>query len=585
MAKLNLIETIQTKLSTLSKKDGQLIVVRDNASLYIDLDGSRIYISDWIDVSTDEERLAMISPLSNKYYYVIATNKIWRYISGSWVLISSININEHIEDTDIHVTTTDKTNWNVAYTHSQSEHAPSDAEKNQNAFSNVKVDSTTIAADTTTDTLTLVAGNNVTITPDATNDKITISAKDTTYSAFVKSGSGAKAGLVPTPSTTAGTTKYLREDGTWQIPAGTGVRNISTGATNGTINVNLNGMDFEVAVKGLGSAAYTNSGVYAAASHGTHVTYGTSAKALGTSSAGSATTVSRSDHVHALPALTSCTGTLTIAKGGTGATDAATALINLGAAASGHTHSVATTTENGLMTSTDKAKLDATNIGYGTCSTDATTAEKEITITSNDNWQLSVGSIIIVKFTNTNTATNPKLNVNGTGAKSVWLNTGVITTNSSQLTYAGTAKRPIKYVYDGTNWIFMGWSADTNTTYSTQALGNGYGKCTTAAATVAKVVSLSSYTLKTGGFVAVKFTYNVPASATMNINSKGAKNIFYRGSTIIDGVIKAGDIALFVYDGTQYDLLCIDRNISNTEITSSVEPDNQSIGEFWLSSY
>lgn len=35
---------------------------------------------------------------------------------------------------------------------------------------------------------------------------------------FVKSGTNAKAGLVPAPSTTAGTTKYLREDGTWQVP-------------------------------------------------------------------------------------------------------------------------------------------------------------------------------------------------------------------------------------------------------------------------------------------------------------------------------------------------------------------------------
>ena len=50
---------------------------------------------------------------------------------------------------------------------------------NQNAFSNVVVGSTTVAADSTTDTLTLVAGSNVTITPDATNDKITISATDT----------------------------------------------------------------------------------------------------------------------------------------------------------------------------------------------------------------------------------------------------------------------------------------------------------------------------------------------------------------------------------------------------------------------
>ena len=45
---------------------------------------------------------------------------------------------------------------------------------NQNAFSNVKVGSTTIAADTTTDTLELVAGTDITLTPDATNDKVTI---------------------------------------------------------------------------------------------------------------------------------------------------------------------------------------------------------------------------------------------------------------------------------------------------------------------------------------------------------------------------------------------------------------------------
>ena len=41
---------------------------------------------------------------------------------------------------------------------------------------------------------------------------------NTTYSNFVKSGPGAKSGLVPSPSTTAGTTKYLREDGTWSVP-------------------------------------------------------------------------------------------------------------------------------------------------------------------------------------------------------------------------------------------------------------------------------------------------------------------------------------------------------------------------------
>ena len=48
------------------------------------------------------------------------------------------------------------------------------AEVNQNAFSNVKVGDTTVAADSKTDTLELVASTGIVLTPDTTNDKITI---------------------------------------------------------------------------------------------------------------------------------------------------------------------------------------------------------------------------------------------------------------------------------------------------------------------------------------------------------------------------------------------------------------------------
>lgn len=61
------------------------------------------------------------------------------------------------------------------------------AEVNQNAFSNVTVESTTISADSKTDTLTLAAGNNITLTPDAANGKITISSS---YAAASESASG-----------------------------------------------------------------------------------------------------------------------------------------------------------------------------------------------------------------------------------------------------------------------------------------------------------------------------------------------------------------------------------------------------------
>ena len=88
---------------------------------------------------------------------------------------------------------------------------------------------------------------------------------NTTYSNFTGSGSSASSGLVPAPSTTAGSSKYLCEDGTWKTPSG--VQSITSGSSNGTISVD----GTNVSVYGLGSAAYTASTDYAAASHGNHV--------------------------------------------------------------------------------------------------------------------------------------------------------------------------------------------------------------------------------------------------------------------------------------------------------------------------
>ncbi len=90
---------------------------------------------------------------------------------------SKTEFDTHASDTTKHITSTERTNWGTAYTHSQAAHAPSNAEKNQNAFSNITVGSTTVSADTATDTVTFV-GSNVTITPDATNDKITFAVAD-----------------------------------------------------------------------------------------------------------------------------------------------------------------------------------------------------------------------------------------------------------------------------------------------------------------------------------------------------------------------------------------------------------------------
>ena len=222
------------------------------------------------------------------------------------------------------------------------------------------------------------------------------------------------------------------------------------------------------------------------------------------------------------------------------------------------TYDDATTSTHGLMSTSDKLKANYSNIAYGTCSTAADTAAKVITVSGNTSWALQPGAIIVVKFSATNTAQNPTFNVNNTGAKSVWYNTALITT--SNLGLAGTANRPMEFMYDGTQFVFIGWSVDNNTTYTNAALGQGYGTCSTGQATVAKVVTLASYVLTVNGIVSIKFTYGSCAGATLNINSKGAKAVLDNGVAATERSWNAGDTVTFIYNGTNYIIISIDND-------------------------
>ena len=109
---------------------------------------------------------------------------------------SKTEFDSHVADTTAHMTSTQKTQLSTAYNHSQAAHAPSNAQANQNAFSNIAVSGqTTVAADTTTDTVTF-AGSNVTITTDATNDKVTFT---------VANGSTSAKGVVQLTNSTSST--------------------------------------------------------------------------------------------------------------------------------------------------------------------------------------------------------------------------------------------------------------------------------------------------------------------------------------------------------------------------------------------
>ena len=94
---------------------------------------------------------------------------------------------------------------------------------------------------------------------------------------------------------------------------------------------------------------------------------------------------------------------------------------------------------------------------------------------------------------------------------------------------------------------------------TTARTGLYYGVSDTAAATVAKAVTIDGITeLTTGLMIAVKFTYeNSAASPTLNVNSLGAKNIKQYGTTNAAGTAsttgwQAGHVVILVYDGSYW---------------------------------
>ena len=91
-----------------------------------------------------------------------------------------------------------------------------------------------------------------------------------------------------------------------------------------------------------------------------------------------------------------------------------------------------------------------TSVLYGTCDTAAATAAKVVTCSDFDT--LMTGVTIRVKFANANTAASPTVNINSTGAKSVYRfgSTAPVDGNS------WNAGEVVELVYDGTSFFMTG---------------------------------------------------------------------------------------------------------------------------------
>lgn len=96
---------------------------------------------------------------------------------------------------------------------------------------------------------------------------------------------------------------------------------------------------------------------------------------------------------------------------------------------------------------------------YTTCATAAGTVAKVVDL---EGFTLVEGARVTVKFSATNSASNPTLNVNGTGAKAIkYRGTSAVTSSNWYRWQAGDI---IDFIYDGTNWLMVGWQ-----TYATNA--------------------------------------------------------------------------------------------------------------------
>lgn len=136
---------------------------------------------------------------------------------------------------------------------------------------------------------------------------------------------------------------------------------------------------------------------------------------------------------------------------------------------------------------------------FGVCTTPSATAAKTVTITSGEITTLTTGTRITVKFNNPNTADNPTLNVNNTGAKSILYNTNTTYINGNDKLLRGT----LDFVYVADAYPQGGWIL-VEPYYATKGTLNDPNDLPTAGLITSNMVGDLYETYNRKGFSTVK---------------------------------------------------------------------------------
>ena len=79
------------QVQTAPVSDGQFIVATDSRELFYDNGTLRIPLADIVFLNTEEERASILAPLP-KFYFVIATGKLYVWDGTIWTII---NVGRH----------------------------------------------------------------------------------------------------------------------------------------------------------------------------------------------------------------------------------------------------------------------------------------------------------------------------------------------------------------------------------------------------------------------------------------------------------------------------------------------------------
>jgi len=438
------------------------------------------------------------------------------------------------------------------------------AEVNQNAFSNVKVGSTTVAADTKTDTVEFVGSGHVTITGDATNDKVTFATDLESKSA---ASGGTAVSLVTTGekytwnSKAAGNHTHslsIEEDtGTAALTLGHNKKYKLTAGGSTFIFQTPTDNDTHRVVKVNGTQALANNTTALDLIPGSNVT-------ITDGGSGKITIASTYSYTH--PAYTTATA----------------AAKKIGRDATGHVviGDALTASDVGLgnvqntkitVSATNGVKDETNNVTYKYTHPSTTAADAAaVKVGKDSSGHVVLGTALTKADVGLGLVANQTITVTSTSVSD-----GTNTFNKyTHPTTSGNKHIPS----GGESGNLLGWSADGTAKWvanTSATRGQGYSAtATNSSGTFA--VTLSGYELVDGGIVSIKFSAAVPASAKLNINGKGAKSIYYRGSAIAANIIQANDTATFMYNSTSgvYHLLCVDRSageMTDSEVTAIID--------------